>query len=63
MMRHRPYTDSITVVEAIAELRRCSGSQFHPGVVDAFVEVFHELFEDEAAPADAGSSARACVSA
>ncbi len=54
MMRHRPYTDSITVVEAIAELRRCSGSQFHPGVVDAFVEVFHELFEDEAAPADAG---------
>jgi HD-GYP domain-containing protein (c-di-GMP phosphodiesterase class II) len=40
MMRHRPYSDAVTVVEAIAELRRCSGSQFHPRVVDAFCELF-----------------------
>ncbi len=45
MMRKRPYIDAITVVEAIAELERCSGSQFHPGVVATFREVFHELFE------------------
>jgi two-component system, cell cycle response regulator len=47
MMRNRPYTDAITVVEAIAELRRGSGSQFHPRVVDAFGEVFKELFGEE----------------
>ena len=40
MMRHRPYSDAITVVEALAELRRCSGSQFDPRVVEAFCEVF-----------------------
>jgi response regulator RpfG family c-di-GMP phosphodiesterase len=40
MMRHRPYSDAVTVVEAIAELRRCSGSQFHPRVVDAFCGMF-----------------------
>jgi HD-GYP domain-containing protein (c-di-GMP phosphodiesterase class II) len=45
MMRTRPYIDGITVVEAIAELRRCAGTQFHPAVVDAFVEVFNGFFE------------------
>jgi HD-GYP domain-containing protein (c-di-GMP phosphodiesterase class II) len=45
MMRKRPYIDSITVVEAIAELRRAAGTQFHPTVVEALIEVFHELFE------------------
>jgi HD-GYP domain-containing protein (c-di-GMP phosphodiesterase class II) len=46
MMRKRPYIDAITVVEAIAELQRGSGSQFHPDVVEAFQEVFHDLFEE-----------------
>jgi len=45
MMRQRPYIDAITVAEAIAELERCSGSQFHPDVVEAFKEAFAELFE------------------
>jgi len=40
MMRHRTYRQAITVAEALAELRRCSGSQFHPRVVDAFCELF-----------------------
>ena len=40
MMRHRPYSDAITVAEALAELRRCSGTQFHPRVVAAFCDQF-----------------------
>jgi len=40
MMKHRPYSDAITVEEALAELRRCAGSQFHPGVVAAFTRLF-----------------------
>ncbi len=40
MMRHRPYSDAITVEEALAELRRCAGTQFHPGVVAAFCHTF-----------------------
>ncbi len=45
MMRNRPYIDGITVVEALAELHRCAGTQFHPEVVDVFHEVFRELFQ------------------
>ncbi len=40
MMRHRPYSDAITVAEALAELRRCSGTQFHPRVITAFCDQF-----------------------
>jgi two-component system, cell cycle response regulator len=40
MMRDRPYSEAITVVEALAELQRCAGTQFHPLVVDAFCELF-----------------------
>ncbi len=40
MMRHRPYSDAITVSEALAELRRCAGTQFHPVVVEAFCAGF-----------------------
>jgi response regulator RpfG family c-di-GMP phosphodiesterase len=40
MMKQRPYSDAITVAEAIAELRRGSGSQFNPAVVDAFCAGF-----------------------
>ncbi len=39
MMRHRPFSDAITVSEALAEVRRCSGSQFDPQVVDVFCEL------------------------
>jgi HD-GYP domain-containing protein (c-di-GMP phosphodiesterase class II) len=34
----RSYRKPITPKEAVAELRRCSGSQFDPLVVDAFVD-------------------------
>jgi response regulator RpfG family c-di-GMP phosphodiesterase len=39
MMKHRPFTDAITVNEALAEVNRYSGSQFDPRVVDAFSEL------------------------
>ncbi len=39
MTSARPYSDEISVREALAELRRCSGSQFHPEIVRAFCAV------------------------
>ncbi|HEX9019479.1 MAG TPA: HD domain-containing phosphohydrolase, partial [Anaerolineaceae bacterium] len=33
----RPYRPSSTREEAIAELRRCSGSQFDPRILEAFI--------------------------
>jgi diguanylate cyclase (GGDEF)-like protein len=40
----RPYRDGRSVEEALAELRRCAGTQFDPSVVEAFaaVVVAHE---------------------
>jgi two-component system, cell cycle response regulator len=39
MMRQRPFSDAITVEEALAEVRACSGTQFDPRVADAFCEL------------------------
>lgn len=41
----RPYRKRRTRVEAVAEIERCSGSQFDPAIVEAFVEVTsHRMF-------------------
>jgi two-component system, cell cycle response regulator len=37
MTSHRPYRPALTVEEALAELRRCAGTQFDPVVVTAFL--------------------------
>ena len=40
MVSARPYRPTATHQEALEELRRCSGTQFDPRVVDAFVSQF-----------------------
>lgn len=39
MMRHRPFSDAITVTEALAEVARNSGSQFDPRVANVFCDI------------------------
>ncbi len=39
MMRQRPFSDAITVEEALAEVSKYSGTQFDPRVVYAFCEL------------------------
>ena len=36
MVSDRPYRQALSLADAMAELRRCAGTQFHPGVVEAF---------------------------
>lgn len=47
MTTDRPYRAALDMDEACAELRRCAGTQFDPGVVDALLEVL----TDAATPA------------
>jgi len=39
MTTERPYRSAMALEEACEELRRCAGTQFDPGVVDALLEV------------------------
>jgi putative two-component system response regulator len=41
----RPYRGPRTEVEALAELRRCQGTQFDPRVVDAFAQALDDGFQ------------------
>jgi len=49
MTTRRPYRDAMTVDAAVAELRRCSGSQFDPQVVDILVGILGGATVREAA--------------
>ena len=42
MISDRPYRRGRAEAEAIEELRRCSGTQFDPKVVEAFIEILEE---------------------
>jgi diguanylate cyclase (GGDEF)-like protein len=39
MISERPYRSALTFKQAIAELEKCSGSQFDPGIVRAFIPI------------------------
>jgi HD-GYP domain-containing protein (c-di-GMP phosphodiesterase class II) len=53
MTSPRPHATQRTIGEAIAELRRCVGTQFDPTVVDALSELVVELvWPNTSAPAD-----------
>ncbi len=39
MTNPRPYAKTLAPAQALAELKRCAGSQFDPAVVEAFVEM------------------------
>jgi diguanylate cyclase (GGDEF)-like protein len=43
MTAERPYSSAMSTADAVAELRRCAGTQFDPGLVDLFVSVLEEL--------------------
>jgi HD-GYP domain-containing protein (c-di-GMP phosphodiesterase class II) len=42
MISDRPYRPAISHEEAIAELRRCTGTQFDPAVVEVFLPIIGE---------------------
>jgi diguanylate cyclase (GGDEF)-like protein len=50
MTSTRSYRPTLSTAEALAELRRCAGSQFDPTVVNAFCEVISERDELASAP-------------
>jgi diguanylate cyclase (GGDEF)-like protein/putative nucleotidyltransferase with HDIG domain len=43
MRSHRPYRRAMTSVRAVAELKRCRGTQFDPKVIDAFLDRHAEI--------------------
>ncbi|MDX1721310.1 MAG: HD domain-containing phosphohydrolase, partial [Salegentibacter mishustinae] len=42
MTTNRPYREALTVDQAIEEIIKGRGSQFHPQVVDAFLQLLHD---------------------
>jgi putative nucleotidyltransferase with HDIG domain len=45
MTSRRPYKDAVTFDEALKEIKRCSGTQFDPDVVKAFLSVPKRILE------------------
>ena len=48
MISARPYSPAMSVEAALAELRRCAGTQFEPAIVAAFEQVMAERSEHRA---------------
>jgi two-component system, cell cycle response regulator len=59
MTSARPYGAEISVADALTELHRCSGSQFHPRVVRTFCDLIERPDSLERAAAEnVGSTSR-----
>ncbi len=43
MVNDRPYKKKMTQEQAIAELRRCSGTQFDPVLVEEFIQMLKKI--------------------
>jgi len=54
----RPYRDSVPEAEALAEIRRCSGTQFDPRVVEEFESLMARRSADHGTPAPFRTEAR-----
>ena len=52
MTSKRPYREPLTSEQAIAELRRCAGSQFDRSVTDAFIAVYEQARTKARAPVE-----------
>jgi HD-GYP domain-containing protein (c-di-GMP phosphodiesterase class II) len=55
MLAPRPYSPPSAIVQALAELRRCAGTQFDPAVVDAFEQVVADRSQAPTASAAANT--------
>jgi HD-GYP domain-containing protein (c-di-GMP phosphodiesterase class II) len=42
MISNRPYSRAKTSADALAELRRCAGTQFDPAIVPVFEQIITE---------------------
>ena len=51
LVHERPYKDSWSVEDAAEEIRKGAGTQFDPGVVEAFEELGPAGWQSEAQPA------------
>jgi diguanylate cyclase (GGDEF)-like protein len=58
MTSTRPYSAAINVSDALAELNRCSGSQFNPRVVSAFCDVINRPDSKQRARSAPANAAR-----
>jgi signal transduction histidine kinase/HD-GYP domain-containing protein (c-di-GMP phosphodiesterase class II) len=56
MTMGRPYRDPVSEEDAVAELRRCAGTQFDSPVVEGFAQVLAERPADRANRADTGGA-------
>jgi cyclic di-GMP phosphodiesterase len=46
MTHARPYKDALTIEHAVAEIKRCSATQFDPRVVEVFMKLDHNALVD-----------------
>ena len=61
MSCRRPYKAARTYQECLVEMQRCSGSQFEPGMVDAFIIVLEDVARARARATEIAASAAARI--